>query len=122
MTENKQYVTQIQDNGSVLISEDVIATIAAQAISEVEGIVGTNVRPGADLAEMIGKKNWGRGIHVNIGADDKITIDCDVIIAYGQSVINVSSAVQTAIAGAVESMTGVTDVTVNVNISGIERV
>ena len=37
MAENKQYITQAQENGSVMISEDVIATIVEQAIAEVEG-------------------------------------------------------------------------------------
>ena len=39
MAENKQYITQIQENGSVMISEDVISTIVAHAVAEVEGIV-----------------------------------------------------------------------------------
>ena len=37
MAEYKQYITQIQENGSVMISEDVVATIVAHALSEVEG-------------------------------------------------------------------------------------
>ena len=40
MAENKLYVTQNQENGSVLISEDVIITIVTHAIEEVEGVVG----------------------------------------------------------------------------------
>ena len=39
MAENKQYITQIQENGSVMISEEVISTIVAHAVAEVEGIV-----------------------------------------------------------------------------------
>ena len=31
MAEYKQYITQIQENGSVMISEDVVATIVAHA-------------------------------------------------------------------------------------------
>ena len=49
MAENKQYITQVQDNGTVLISEDVIVTIIAHAVEEVEGVVGLNVKPGADI-------------------------------------------------------------------------
>ena len=40
-----------------MISEDVIATVVEQAVTEVEGIVGLNVKPGADIADMIGKNN-----------------------------------------------------------------
>ena len=59
MAENKQYITQMQDNGAVLISEDVIMTIVAHAVEEVEGVVGLNIKPGADIVDLIGKKNWG---------------------------------------------------------------
>ena len=38
MAEYKQYITQQQENGSVMISEDVIATIAEHALTEVEGV------------------------------------------------------------------------------------
>ena len=38
MAEYKQYITQIQENGNVMISEDVVANIVAHAMAEVEGI------------------------------------------------------------------------------------
>lgn len=121
MADNKQYITQIQDNGTVMISEDVIGTIVAQAVKEVDGVVALSTKPVAELADMIGKKNWGKGARITIGEDNAITIDCDVLMGYGQSVVAVASAVQVAVANAVESMTGVQNVTVNVNVSGIIR-
>ena len=36
MAENKQYITQAQENGTVMISEDVIATIVTHAVVDVE--------------------------------------------------------------------------------------
>lgn len=121
MAENKQYVTQTQDNGSVMISEDVIATIVAHAVEEVEGIVGLNVKPGADIIEMIGKKNWGKGLKITIGEDDSLCIDCNVNIAYGHSVVSVAKSVQESVTNALESMAGVTIAAVNVNVCGIVR-
>ena len=32
MADNKQYISQVQDNGTVMISEDVVASIATQAL------------------------------------------------------------------------------------------
>ena len=121
MAENKQYITHMQENGSVLISEDVIASIVANAISDVEGIVGLSVKPGADIAEMIGKKSWGKGLKVVISEDNELTIDCNVNIGYGQSVVAVAKSVQEAVTAAVESTTGVKPVAVNVNVCGIVR-
>lgn len=121
MAENKQYITQIQDNGTVMISEDVVATIVAQAVTDVEGVVGLSVNPVAELVDMIGKKNWGKGMKIAIGADNALTIDCDVLIAYGQSVVTVAETVQASVLSAVESMTGVKNITVNVNVCGIAK-
>ena len=121
MAENKQYVAQKQEYGTVQISEDVIATIVANAVNEVEGIVGLNVKPGADIADMIGKKSWGKGMKIEIAENNEITVDCNVVIGYGQSVVAVAKAVQDAVAGALESMTGVKVAAVNVNVCGIVR-
>ena len=121
MAENKQYITQLQENGKIMISEDVISTIIAQAITEVEGLVGLSAKVGADIVELIGVKNWGKGIKVTITGDNELNIDCNVVIGYGHSVVGVAQAAQEAITGAVESMTGVKVQSVNVHVCGIVR-
>ena len=119
MADNKQYITQTQNNGSVMISEDVLATIIEHAIHEVEGVVGLSTKPGADIAELIGKKNWGKGMKITIAENNELRVDCNVIVVYGQSVVAVAKAIQDAVSGALESMTGVKVAGVNVNICGI---
>ena len=121
MAENKQYITQPQENGSVMISQDVIATIAAHAISEVEGIVTLSYKIGTEMADIIEKKSWGKNLKIDIGDNDEVYIDCNVIIGYGQSVVSVASAVQENVTGAIESMTSVKVACVNVNVCGITR-
>ena len=121
MAENKQYITKVHEQGTVMISEDVVGTIVAHAIEDVEGVVGLSTKPGADIADLIGKKNWGKGLKVVINEDDTIAIDCNVTVAYDQSVVAVAKAVQEAVTAAVESMTGVKVSAVNVNVCGIVR-
>ena len=121
MAESKQYITQVQDNGTVLISEDVIATIVTHAVEDVEGVVGLNVKPGADIVELIGKKNWGKGLKITIGEEDALTIDCNITVAYGQSVVDVAKAAQDSVTNALESMAGIKIAAVNVNVCGIVR-
>lgn len=121
MAENKQYITKVQDNGSIMISEDVVASIVAQSVQEVEGVVGLSVKPGADIADIIGKKNWGKGMRIVIAEDNSLTIDCDILICYGQSVVAVAQNVQETISSQLESMTGVKVSSVNVNVCGISR-
>ena len=114
MAEYKQYITQVQENGNVMISEDVIATIVAQALTEVDGVVKGGT-------EVIGKKHWGKGIRIAIAEDNSLSIGCNIIVGYGESVVNVANSVQEAITMAVESVTGVTVTDVNVNVCGIVR-
>ena len=118
MADNKQYITQVQDNGRVMISEDVISTIVIQSLSDIEGYVGLSAKPGSDIVELIGKKNWGKGIRIAIAEDNSLTVDCDILIGYGQSVVEMAKAVQVAVVSHLESMTGVKVLRVNVNVNG----
>lgn len=121
MADNKQYITHTQEQGQIMISEDVISTIAVQTLNDIEGFVGLSAKPGADIVDLLGRKNWGKGIKVVIGEADQITITCNVIISYGVSVVSVAAAIQESVANAVRSMTGVSVVDVNVNVCGIVR-
>lgn len=114
MAEAKQYITHIQDGGHVMISEDVVCTIVENTLTEVDGVVKGGT-------EVVGKKSWGKGIRIQIGEDNTLEIGCNIIVRYGEAVIQVAKAVQEAITGAVESVTGVTVSNVDVNVCGIIR-
>ena len=121
MDENKQYVTQPQEKGCVMISEDVISKIVLQALTDIDGYVSAGVRPGMDIIELIGRKNWGKGIKVTVNERNQLCVDCHVVIAYGHSVMTVATAVQEAAVSALTSVTGIEKICVNVNVCGITR-
>ena len=121
MAENKQYIMQTQDNGTVNISEDVIAAIVAHAAVEVDGVSGMNGRPSSDIVELIGKKTSVKGVKITILENNSVAIECNVNIHYGHSVVTVASNVQTAIMNALESLAAINIATVNVNVCGIVR-
>lgn len=121
MAEYKQYITQIQENGNVMISEDVIATIVAHALAEVDGIGSLGSKPGIVIADFAAKKNWSKSLKILIAEDNTVSIDCSIMVAYGSSVVDVAAAVQQNVTANVESMTGVKVVGVNVNVCGIVR-
>ena len=121
MADNKQYITQAQENGSVMISEDVIVSIVELAVAEVEGIAGLSTKPGADIVDLIGKKNWGKGLKVSLNNDETISVDCNITVKYGHSVVDVAKAAQDAIISALDSMTGIKTSAVNVNVCGIVK-
>ena len=120
MADNKQYITQTQENGSVLISLDVISKIVCRAITDTEGVVGLSSKPGADIADFIGK-NWGKGVKIVIGENNALTVDCNVLVTYGASVVTVAQEIQSNVKSALESVTGVKVLAVNVNVCGIAR-
>lgn len=121
MAEYKQYITQIQENGNVMISEDVVATIVAHALAEVEGVGSLGVKPGVSLADFGTKKNWGKGLKIQIAEDNTMTIDCGIMVSYGYGVVEVAKEIQAAVTNAVESTTGAKVTNVNVNVCGIVR-
>ena len=119
MAEYKQYITQIQENGNVMISEDVVANIVAHAMAEVEGIGSLGSKPGVTLADFATKKTWSKGLKVMISEDNSVAIECTLMVSFGNSVVDVAAAVQQAVASNVESITGVKVTNVNVNVCGI---
>lgn len=121
MAENKQYIVNPQDNGCVMISEDVIAKIVLQALNDVEGYVSAGAKPGMDIIELIGRKNWGKGIKVSVGSENQLCVECNVIIAYGSNVMTVATGIQEAAVSALASMIGLEKISVNVNVCGIAR-
>lgn len=114
MAEAKQYITHVQNGGNVMISEDVVSTIVENTLTEVDGVVKGG-------AEVVGKKSWGKGVRIQIAEDNTLIIGCNIIVRYGESVIQVAKSVQEAITSAVESVTGVTVRDVDVNVCGIIR-
>ncbi len=118
MADNKQYITHGLDCGSVMISDDVVAAIVINALKDVEGVAGLTAKIGVDAGAL---KNWNKALKVSIGENNEISVDCSVVVAYGQPVIVVAKNAQDAIGAAIENMTGVKPGTVNVNVCGIAR-
>jgi uncharacterized alkaline shock family protein YloU len=117
----KQYIAHFQNDGKVMISEDVIAGIAKHALMDVEGCVGVATKSGSDLVDRFGTKSWSRGVKVVIADNSKTIIECNVIVLYGSNVVELAANIQEAVISAVRPMVGISDVTVNVNICGIVR-
>ena len=118
MAESKEYIRSIDERGSINISEDVVAIIAAAAAAEVEGVHGPFYSYGKDITNMLAKKGPARGVKLS-NDDDNITIDVHIITEMGFSVSDVGVKVQKAVISAIEGAVGVTIGAVNVHICGI---
>ena len=118
MGEGREYVSRSDELGNIHISEEVLAVIAAAAVLEVEGIGGLAANLGTDLAELLGKKNLSRGIHIQV-EDENVTVDLSILVKYGYTIPDVARAVQEAVAGSIEATSGLTVAAVNVNVGGV---
>ena len=120
MSDAKDYVVQPDEKGTINISEEVVAAIAALAVSEVEGVFGLSSSFTADLKEMLGRKNMSKGVKLTIEGD-VVTVECFVISTYGYEIPVVAANVQENVISAVESMTGMKVAAVHVDIVGISQ-
>ena len=106
------------DMGEVRIADEVVSTVAGLAAIEVEGVASMSGGWGTDLVEKLGKKNFGKGIRVEIN-DQETSIDIFISIMYGYPIPQVAENVQKEVRTAVETMTGLTVKAVNVHIVSV---
>ena len=119
MAENKEYFTQEMENGSIQISEDVVASVTGMAVLEVEGVCGLSSSIGTDIAEMLGMKTLSKGVRLSTTETGALRIDCDVVSKFGQNIFELAKNVQENVKSSVESVTGLRVAGGNVTVCGI---
>lgn len=115
MADNKGYITTAEENGTINISEEVVAFIAAGATVEVEGVHGLFISPGKDTIELLAKKSIARGVRIR-NDEGGVTADVFIVTKLGAPVNEVGAKVQAACSSAVEAATGITLAAVNVHV------
>lgn len=118
MSENREYWDQPVEQGCVRIADDVIASIAALAARDVDGVYSLSSGIGTDIAEFFGKKAISKGVKTHL-SETSVEIDIFITVKYGYPVCDVAKEIQTKVAAAIEDMAGMPVTAVNVNISGI---
>jgi uncharacterized alkaline shock family protein YloU len=113
----KEIVEQ-KELGSIKIADEVVAIIAGLAATEVEGIAGMSGGIAGGIAEILGAKNLTKGVKVEVG-EREAAISMFVIIEYGARIPDVCWEIQEKVKGAVETMTGLNVIEVNVNVQGV---
>ena len=109
----------LENNANIKISDDVIAVIAGVAASEVQGVAEMSGGFAGGISEVLsGKKNLSKGIKVEAG-EKETKIDVNIIVEYGIRIPDVAFEIQNRVKKAVESMTGLKVVEVNVHIQGV---
>ena len=110
-------VTKVE-GGKITFATDVIATIAALATAEVKGVTGMSGGMVEGITEMLGRKNLTKGVKVDVGTEEA-AVDVSVIVQYGFRIQDVCKEIQTSVRNAVETMTGLRVVEVNVLVQSV---
>ncbi|MGP3998866.1 Asp23/Gls24 family envelope stress response protein [Streptomyces sp. 8N706] len=109
--------------GRTTIADSVVAKIAAMAAREVPGIHNL----GAGMARALGavrdrapggRSGVTRGVKVEVG-ERQAAVDLDIVVEYGVSIIEVAGEARTNVVSAVESMTGLQVVEVNIAVDDV---
>jgi uncharacterized alkaline shock family protein YloU len=106
------------ETGLIRISDDVVATIAGLATLETPGITAMSGGISEGFAKRLSGKNVQKGITVEVGQVEAI-VHLRVIVQYGSKIQNVCRDLQYNVREAIENMTGLRVVEVNVKVEGV---
>ncbi len=104
--------------GELRIANEVVGVIAGLAATEVEGVAGMSGGLAGGIAEMLGRRNLSKGVKVEVG-EEQAAIDLFVIVEYGVRIPDVAWKIQENVKRAIEGMTGLEVVEVNVHVQGV---
>lgn len=119
MADHKDYWTTEGDQGTIKISEDVVASIAALAATDTEGVSGLYSSFTSDIASFLGKKSLNKGVKVVLGEGDTVAVEVSYLAKFGYSICDVARNVQEAVRASVEAMTGLKTSCVDVHVGGV---
>lgn len=121
MTEDRNVYTIHEDGnlGAVQIADEVVAIIAGLAATEVDGVASMAGNVTNELVSKLGMKNLSKGVKVSV-IDGKVNVSLALNLSYGYSIPATSSKVQDRVKTAIENMTGLEVVEVNIRIAGVD--
>lgn len=105
--------------GTVRIADDVVAVIAGLTAGKVKGIASMSAGITEGWAKRVSGKNLTKGVDVEVGQVET-AIDLRVIVEYGVKINEVCQELQREVKEAVENMTGLNVVEVNVKVEGVD--
>ncbi|MBC8078997.1 MAG: Asp23/Gls24 family envelope stress response protein [Gorillibacterium sp.] len=108
---------QVQ-TGFIRISDDVVATIAGMAAIDTQGIAAMSGGISEGLAKRLSGRNAQKGVSVEVGQLET-AVDLRVIVLYGYRFQDVCRELQLNVREAIENMTGLRVVEVNVKVEGV---
>ena len=104
--------------GTVQIADEVVAIIAGLAATEVDGVDSMAGNITNELVGKLGMKNLSKGVKVEV-TEEHVSVNMSLNLKYGYSIPQVCETVQEKVKNAIENMTGLTVLDVNIKIAGV---
>jgi uncharacterized alkaline shock family protein YloU len=120
---NRGAMSLVTEGGKTRIADSVVAKVAGLAARDIPGVYSM----GAGMARRMGQLRSlvpgssdaiSQGVSVEVG-EREAAVDLDLVTWYGQSIIEVTSAVRENVIDQVQSMTGLKVVEVNISVDDI---
>ena len=114
----------ITEEGQITVAESVVQKIAGKACREIAGVhaMGTGgTRAFGSIRERIPGStgpNFAQGVGVEVG-EKEAAIDLDIVVEYGVSIAELGRGIQRNVKQAVERMTGLHVVEVNIAVDDV---
>ncbi|WP_036599475.1 Asp23/Gls24 family envelope stress response protein [Oribacterium sp. oral taxon 078] len=105
-------------NGELIIADDVIAIIAGISATEVPGVASMAGGWSGEIIARMGIRDLSKGVKIEVDGE-QVSVLLSLNVKYGYSIPEVSADVQEKVAQAIESMTGLRVLDVNIRIAGV---
>ena len=115
---NVYKIHESSENGDVQIADNVVAIIAGLAATEIKGVASMAGNITNELVGKLGMKNLSKGVKVDV-TEEHVSVDLSLNIKYGYNIPGVSEKVQDKVKSAIENMTGLNVLDVNIKIAGV---
>lgn len=117
-TKNSYVLNEDEKFGTVKIADDVVAMIAALAATEVDGVAAMAGNMSNELLSRVGVRSLSKGARVDV-TNKKVKVELAIIMEYGFNIPATCQRVQNRVKAAIENMTGLEVLDVNIRIAGI---
>ena len=111
-------IQDIEGIGEVQIADEVVTIIAGLAATEVDGVASMAGNITNELVSKLGMKNLSKGVKVDV-TEEHVSVDLSLNMKYGYNIPDVSEKVQDRVKTAIENMTGLHVLDVNIKIASV---
>jgi len=119
MLEDKSALNETKELGKITVSKEVVATIAALETIKNKGVAGIASGYKGKSVNILPKNEFAKGLEVWINSGET-TVTISIITNYEAGIYKVATEVQRNVKSALQSMTGLKVLKVNINVLGVK--